>query len=65
MSAKVKKCGHHFRLLRLRSTKDSTARETKDIRKDHLRNAFGPTDRAWTPGTHATSTRRLRASRTR
>src|SRR2546430_1165374 len=43
---KVKKYSRGFRLLRTWSTKGLTARETKDIRKDHLNNAFGPTDRS-------------------
>lgn len=43
---KVKNCGNPFRLVVTWSTKESTARETKDIREDHLKYAFGPTDRA-------------------
>ena len=37
-------------MLRTWSTKGLTARETKDIRKDHLNNAFGPTDRSMNIG---------------
>src|SRR5690606_3656406 len=65
LKLKVKNCVQGFRIPGDRSTKDSTARETKDIREDYLVTQFGPTDRAWTYSTHATSTRRLRASRTR
>lgn len=43
---KAKNWCQHFRLSGSWSTKDLTARETKDIREDHLNNAFGPTDRA-------------------
>lgn len=36
LNLKVKNCGQGFRFLRTRSTKGLTARETKDIREDHL-----------------------------
>ncbi|GAA2538306.1 hypothetical protein GCM10010398_26110 [Streptomyces fimbriatus] len=42
MKSKVKKQGQDFRSLHSWSTKDSTARETKGIREDHLQNAFWP-----------------------
>jgi hypothetical protein len=46
LNLKVKKCTEGFRFPMGWSTKDATARETKDIRKDHLENADGPTDRS-------------------
>ena len=48
---KVKNYSQGFRFPHLCSTKDSTARETTDIRKDLVES--GPTDRARTLGTHA------------
>ncbi|GHC72956.1 hypothetical protein GCM10010349_50300 [Streptomyces flavofungini] len=36
LNLKVKKCSQGFRFPQDRSTKESTARETKDIREDYL-----------------------------
>src|SRR3954470_13533514 len=47
VKSKVKNCSRGFRLMIRWSRKESTARETRDIREDLPLTHQGPTDRAW------------------